>query len=139
VCCDANLAVRFVSDSSATEVHDLWSSWRQRGVTIVAPSLFRFEIPNAIHRIAVHSKFTDDLALSLLQAALQLPVQLQDIPRQHHRALALSRQYELRAAYDAHYLALSESLECEFFTSDAKLFNAIRPNFKRVTLVSSQV
>jgi predicted nucleic acid-binding protein len=133
-CCDANLVVRLVTDPSATSVRELWRAWRDENASIVAPSLFRYEVTNALHRIALHAGMPERVALELLDSALGLPVQSRDVPRQHRRALALSHQFSLPAAYDAHYLALSETLGCRFYTSDAKLFNAVHPSLQWVTL-----
>lgn len=48
--------------------------------------------------------------------------------------MQLARQFNLPAAYDAHYLALAERLEAELWTLDRKLFNAVHPIFQRINL-----
>ncbi len=55
-----------------------------------------------------------DLAVSILNPATL-----------HERALALAAGLNLPDAYDAHYLALSELLECPFWTNDRKLVNNV--------------
>jgi predicted nucleic acid-binding protein len=44
-------------------------------------------------------------------------------------ALQLCRQYHRLSVYDAHYLALAQRLECEFWTADEELVDAVRPGF----------
>ena len=44
----------------------------------------------------------------------------------HTRALELAHQFRLNAAYDAHYLALAERLDCELWTADERLWNSVR-------------
>jgi hypothetical protein len=40
--------------------------------------------------------------------------------------MAFTFQFSLPATYDAHYLALAERENCEFWTADTRLFNAIK-------------
>ena len=47
-------------------------------------------------------------------------------PAIHIRAIQLSKQFRLPAAYDAHYLALAESKHCELWTADKRLWNSIK-------------
>jgi hypothetical protein len=37
----------------------------------------------------------------------------------------LAHQFSLLATYDAHYLALAESHNCEFWTADTRLLRAV--------------
>lgn len=107
VCCDANFAVRYVTDRGAAQNQELWASWAEADATIVAPAIFRYEVTNAIHRLAAYTHLPDEGASELLESVLRLPVQIRDSPLQHSRALALSRALGLPATYDAHYLALA--------------------------------
>ncbi len=40
--------------------------------------------------------------------------------------MELAHQYGLPAAYDAHYLALAEREGCEYWTTDERLWNAVK-------------
>lgn len=124
VCCDANLVVRFVSDGDASAVHRWWQQWLRSSATIVAPSLFRYEVTNAFHRLTRADNANRD-PLTLLSLAFDLPISAREFPGMHDRAIHFARRFDLPAAYDSHYLALAESLHCRFFTSDARLFNSV--------------
>jgi predicted nucleic acid-binding protein len=39
---------------------------------------------------------------------------------------SFATRFNRPAAYDAHYLALAEMMNCEFWTADERLFNAVR-------------
>ena len=39
---------------------------------------------------------------------------------------SLATRFNRPAAYDAHYLALAEMMNCEFWTADRRLFNVVR-------------
>jgi predicted nucleic acid-binding protein len=47
----------------------------------------------------------------------------------------LADQFSLPAAYDAHYLALAELLEGEFWTADGQLARRVQPSLPWVHLV----
>lgn len=135
ICCDASIVVRLVTDPNARKVHAAWSAWIQQGLIIVAPALLRFEITNVFHRIANSTGATENDANNFLEVALQLPIQIRDVPRMHHQAITISRKFQLSATYEAHYLALSESLNCNFYTSDVRLFNKVSSDLGWVKLV----
>ena len=42
------------------------------------------------------------------------------------RALEIMQRFALPSAYDAHYLALAEARQCECWTADERLWNAVR-------------
>src|SRR5215211_6576784 len=125
VCCDANLAVRYVTEPHAEAVRALGDEWLRTRTIVVAPSLLHYEVANAVHRICLKAGVDDIGALELHSDVMRLPIEIRHVPNQHQRALLLSRSHRLPAAYDAHYLALAESLGCAFYTSDSKLFRTV--------------
>jgi len=48
------------------------------------------------------------------------------------RAFELAARFRRPAAYDAHYLALADYLECPLWTADQRLYNAVRADFPRI-------
>jgi predicted nucleic acid-binding protein len=50
----------------------------------------------------------------------------------------LPQHFSLRAAYDAHYLALAGSLEAGFWTTDAELVDVVGDELWWVRLVESE-
>ncbi len=62
----------------------------------------------------------------MLQTLIAQRVQIIYPADLHARALALALRYAQPQAYDAHYLALAESLNCEFWTADERLYRALR-------------
>lgn len=135
VCCDANLVVRFVTNPAAANVAELWNRWLASSIEVIAPSLFRFEVTNAIHLFGKASKLSLAGTSKLLDNALGLGLFFVDHPEIHMRALSISHELNLPAAYDAHYLALAESEGVELFTNDHRFFNVARHRFSWITLV----
>lgn len=83
-----------------------------------APSILEYELANAI---AVRTRRDPSLRAALLgqwQAMLRLPIHYHDIDPVAVLELALETGL---TAYDAAYLWLAESLECELVTLDTQL------------------
>jgi predicted nucleic acid-binding protein len=99
--------------------------------------LLRYEVTNALHRLHAVSAISEEIAEGALRSALDLPVVLADDPALHVEALAVAARFQLPAAYDAHYLALSEREGADFWTTDRRLANAVGTALPWVHLVGS--
>ena len=71
-------------------------------------------------------------AREAIHGALTLGVRLLHPTNISLRAFDLAARFDRPAAYDAHYLALAEMMEGEFWTADGRLYNAIREYFPRI-------
>ena len=135
VCVDANLVMRLVADPADEPIHYLWERWDSERRQLAAPTLLYYEVANALyryHKLGYLSAFSVQLAFS---AALALPLELHGEPDLHWRALDLAEKFSLRAAHDAHYLALAELLEGEFWTADGRLARTVQSSLPWVHLV----
>lgn len=66
-----------------------------------------------------------------------LPISLFADEHHHANALMISDRFDLPATYDAHYLALAENLDCEFWTADKRLARATNNAFPLLRLLES--
>lgn len=136
ICVDANFVVFLVQAISETSPFIvLWDEWQERSYHIIAPTLFGYEVTNVFHRMSVAGQILPEEAEQLLEEALNLGITLYGDKALHERALALARSLDLPAAYDAHYLALSERFNAEFYTSDKRLFNSVKDKITWIHLV----
>ncbi|MCL1474318.1 type II toxin-antitoxin system VapC family toxin [Argonema antarcticum] len=136
VCIDANFVVRMLTSSTPESPFDnLWLEWQASGYKPVAPTLIYYEVSNAFHRSAVARQILPEQAVRLMDAVLNLNITLYGDAELHREALNLAAQLRLPATYDAHYLALAQRLECEFWTADRRLFNAVQATLSWVNLV----
>jgi predicted nucleic acid-binding protein len=134
ICIDANLIIRLVVDVNDLLIQNQWQQWAEQKQQIVAPSLLWYEVTNALYQYHKHGILDDVTLKDAHQTVLSLPVQLFGEALLHQQALALTQQFTLPATYDAHYLALADRLNAEFWTSDRKLITAVSPIFPRIHL-----
>jgi predicted nucleic acid-binding protein len=136
ICADANFIVRLLSDPpNAISYSNLWRQWKSAGDQIIAPTIYCYEVTNVFHRMSLAGQISPEEAEQLLEEALNIGITLYGDKALHQRALALAKTLNLSAAYDAHYLALSERFNAEFYTSDKRLFNSVKDTLTWVHLV----
>jgi predicted nucleic acid-binding protein len=127
VCVDASILIKLVvAEPGSDRVDSLWMSWIESDARIIAPSLLRYEL-TAVLRKKVHRGQLDEATGSAaLSTALDLmTVEYVDMRALHPRALEIACQHGLPTAYDAHYLALAEIWDCDFWTADRRLYRQV--------------
>ena len=139
ICIDASLVVRLVTDPGDQLVRPQWEQWESDGRRFAAPPLIYFEVTNAIYQYHRHELIGDKSVKLSLEAALSLPIRIQWDIHLHRNALSLAQHHSLAATYDAHYLALAELLEAEFWTMDRRLFKAVGTELPWVKLLHGEV
>lgn len=137
ICVDASVVVQFVVHPEDGALRNLWEQWRDEQRRLVAPGLIRYEITNALHRYGVVNPAGRKAFKEALVNALSYPIELHDRDWLHLSAFDFAARFHLPAAYDSHYLALSDHLGCELWTGDRKLFNSVSPSLSWVRLVAS--
>lgn len=137
VCIDASFVMGLVTRESSEPIYiQLWNQWQESDYAVVAPALIYYEVSNALHRLALARQLLPERASQALEVALSLNVTLYNDAQLHQRALTLARELLLPATYDAHYLALAERLEAEFWTADRRLVNLVQATLPWVHLVA---
>jgi predicted nucleic acid-binding protein len=133
VCVDANIVIKLVvPEPDRPLALALWEKWLSEDREIVAPYLFSFEITSAIWRKAKRGLMSVEEAREAIHGALMLGVRLLHPSGISLRAFDLAARFDRPAAYDAHYLALAEMMEGEFWTADERLYSAVRDDFPNI-------
>lgn len=135
---DANLALKWVLlEEDSTMSMGLLDKWTDERKKIMAPALFTYEVSNILHRQALTGKLTYDEALRGLSKLFSLGILLNFswYEEMSARAIEFARRFHLPATYDAHYLALAHREQCEFWTADARLWNAVKSELNWVHLL----
>ena len=96
---------------------------------LIAPPLFRFEVTNSIRQRMVREQVSIEDARERIATFLVYPVALFGPDLLHIRALEIADDHNLRATYDAHYVALAELLACDLWTADERMVRELAPTF----------
>jgi len=92
-----------------------------------APALWAHETTSAIAKAVYFGEITEKEARQALEKLDGLGVHL-FIPdaEQNRSAFDWTLRLKRASAYDSYYLVLAQVLECDFWTADKRLFNALR-------------
>ena len=136
ICVDASVVVRFVVGGPAAEAAGAaWALWLDEGREVVAPELLLAETTSVLHRYRHQGLLSDATVREALDTVLALPIRLVRGPAVHRRALTLAGELGLSAAYDTHYLAVTEQEAAQFWTADRKLVAAAGNRFPHIQLL----
>jgi len=125
---DASLALKWVLPEDDSDIANmLLKQWTIDGKDVIAPALFTYETTNILYRQIVTGRLTYEETKQAQTKLFSIGVSLvfsqyQNISK---RAMEFAHRFTLLAAYDAHYLALAERENCEYWTADARLLNAL--------------
>jgi predicted nucleic acid-binding protein len=138
VCVDSSLALDWLLPTENSEAIDrLWLSWKVAGIGIVVPPLFHVEVTSVIRRL-VHSKrllSEEGEILFLEYVGMQVEtIDYTDVPG---TAWKLARRFNLPSTCEMQYLAVAELEDCELWTADRKLVDALRGKSNRVKWVGN--
>jgi len=127
VCADAGLLLKLVlPEPDSALARRLWDTWQSTNMAVVAPTLWGYEVTSVIRNKVYRNRFPADREADAIETIHNLPVQLLAPAGLHQRAWEIAHHFNRPAAYDAHYLALAEQLDCPFWTADERLFNSVR-------------
>ena len=127
VCVDAGVLIKLVmAEEDSDRADALWEQWKEDGVKVVAPALLLFELTSVLRKKVHRGLLEPEEGKRAFDTVHRLPVQVLAPSDLHRRAWELATRFNRPAAYDAHYLALAEMMNCEFWTADERLFNTVR-------------
>ena len=102
---------------------------KREGMQMVAPSLWAYETTSSICKAVHFQMVTVDDAEQILALLEDLGVQLISPGEiDNKRAFDVTMRLKRSAAYDSYYLALAESLKCDLWTADKKLYQVAQNN-----------
>lgn len=132
---DANVVVHAFGTRIAPRLAGTVAEWIDSGGTFHVPSLWRYEVTNALYRAASGGLIDASHLGERLNLMWELPLTYHDEIVLHERAAAIALSLRSGAAYDAHYLALVERLSIPFYTSDVRLHGPASKLFPNIELV----
>lgn len=126
---DASIAIKWVLKETDSHIAlALLDDWIDSEIEIHAPSLLTYEVTNAFYRRIRKGEIPFyDVRRGLTEIIYKVIVfDFPEEPDFNIRAMELGQQFGLPATYDTHYLALSESMGCELWTADLRMWNTIK-------------
>jgi predicted nucleic acid-binding protein len=130
---DASLVLRLVIDEPGSlAAQALWEAWKENRTSIAAPTLLIYEAVNGLHRAWKGGWLTVDEVKESITLLIRFPIHYYSPQELADRAAQLARDFQLEATYDTFYMALAEMLNCEFWTGDRRLYNAVQRKAKFV-------
>jgi predicted nucleic acid-binding protein len=123
---DASVALKWrLRDEEATSQADaLLEDFLASKLDLFTPTLFDYEIANALKVAVTMGRLTEDEALTAIADFQQYDIERYDFRRIQRLAFQLASQHK-RSVYDGAYLALAQSKRIWFYTGDRRLFNAV--------------
>jgi predicted nucleic acid-binding protein len=124
---DASFVLNLIlAGPSRARARSLATEWKATGYMLCAPTLWVYEITSVLCKSVHFADLPDEEGRRALAIAHTMGVRLfpPDIA-QSRLAYDWTQRLGRAAAYDSFYLALSETLRCEFWTADRRLHNAI--------------
>ncbi|AFY47646.1 putative nucleic acid-binding protein, contains PIN domain [Nostoc sp. PCC 7524] len=136
ICVDSNFVVKLIKNSSQNSTHlTLWDNWEQNQTQIIAPTLLCYEVTNVFHRMQLAKQLLKTEAEECINLAFNLSIQFYSDRQLHQQAWEFTQQFNLPATYDAHYLALAQRFQADFYTGDKRLFNSVSSVLSWIHLV----
>jgi predicted nucleic acid-binding protein len=131
VCIDAGVFVKvLVQEDLSDIVRQQWERWTLvEKRKPIAPVLFLFEVVAVLRKQVYQGRLTLKEGSVALDVLLDANVEIVTSTALHRRAWELADRLNQPTAYDAHYLALAEIEDCEFWTADERLYNSVKDNF----------
>lgn len=127
VCLDANVIVRtLVFDTLSEQATALLAQWQREQRMLIAPSLLAFEVTATLRRLVYLKELTPDEGEAAFANFVRIKVRLSHRQGIFPLAWHLAKQFNRSRAYDTAYLALAQLHQCDFWTADEKLYNAVR-------------
>lgn len=137
---DANVALALVIATPYSDrAQALWGGWSDSQAVVFAPDLWAYELTSALRKAMVITGIGLSDAVSRLEVLTQLGVRLvPPTPALHRSALRWADRLGQTVAYDAHYVALAEFLDCDFWTADRRLVGRVSPDIPWVRWVGDE-
>lgn len=123
---DASAALkwRLLDEEAVAEAAKILYDLLDGRIRLIVPTLFDYEITNALKVAIVKGRITEADALTAISDFKQYDIERHDFQAFQDSAFQLATRYQ-RSVYDASYLALAQATGLEFYTGDKRMFNAV--------------
>jgi predicted nucleic acid-binding protein len=135
-CIDANLVLAWLLPSQRSLIADrARAELEGANFTLIGPPLLYVEVPSVIRAFVHSGKLGQALGEEAFQSFCEMEIESLSHDELHIHAWRLANQLAMSKAYDAQYLAVADLLECDLWTMDQRLSNAVGGRFPRLRLL----
>ena len=135
---DASVLVKLlVLEQFSDQAERLVKLWAATGIRMAAPDFIHAEVASALYKKMSARIISLDKATELMTRFYAMDISIQQSSPLHRRAMDLALELGQRMPYDSHYLALAESLNCDFWTADQPFYRAARHHYTQVQWIGN--
>ena len=118
------LVKAFIPESGSEEAGSLLARAEAAEVDLIAPELIYPETANILWKKVRRNELTPEEAREIAEAVLAVPIRAESAPSTLLLALDIALACGV-TAYDAQYVALAETFDCQLVTADHKLISSL--------------
>jgi|SRR5579883_2245449 len=136
---DTSLVLKWiVYEEDSLIAQNLLTEWATEHAVLLAPNLLMCEVTNSLYKKVRRDEITLKTAMYAIETLMTINLNFQKVVDKELslKAFSFALTYNLPATYDAHYLALAERENCEFWTADERLYNSVRDRLSWVRLMA---
>ena len=136
VCVDASLALTWLLSIEKDDRADiLRRQWQKDRIKLICPPIFHSEVTSVLREEVFFKRLSAEEGEEVFLLYSDIPIVVISDMSIYRKAWELAKIYNLPRTYDMQYLAVAELADCEFWTLDKKLVNALHGRNKLVKLV----
>jgi predicted nucleic acid-binding protein len=122
---DASVAIKWVNpyEMLADKANLIRYGYEQGQISLLVSAFWDYEVVNGINKALARGDLNEQEGQEAI--ALLLAIRAQKLPLPSpQESYELARRYQ-RSVYDSWYLSLAEETNCDFWTADHRLYNAV--------------
>lgn len=133
---DASFLLKlFLPEEKSVKAENLWKTWIEDSVEIIAPSLIVFETSSVLRNKVYGGIIKEDNAEKLIVQLKELDINLLYTGDILEEAWAIGKILNKPTLYDCFYIAISNYLNIPMWTADKKLYNSSKKIFPNINLL----
>ena len=123
---DASVAIKWLNpyESLADKANLIRDDYEQGRVSLLVPSFWEYEVVNGINKAVARRHLSEEEGHEAVALLLALNAEKTALPSAQE-SYDFARKYQ-RSVYDSWYVHLAKEANCEFWTADQKLYNALK-------------
>jgi predicted nucleic acid-binding protein len=133
ICLDASLVISLLlPDDLSSQARVLMGQWQTSGETLIAPTFMQLEVASVLRNSVYRSRISDEEGEDAFEGFRDLEVRYYQTESLIEPAWLAAKRVNAPRAYDMIYFALAESLGCDLWTGDRRLFNLVSARYSWV-------